>query len=210
MTVRDIRNNNPGNIRRSNDKWQGLCEKQTDPEFFQFKTPEWGIRAIARILIEYQDEYNINTIAGIISKWAPSNENNTESYIANVCRDSGFSKDMPLNIHEYADIQPVIKSIIHEESGGHPYSDVTINRGLALAGIEPPKEPILKSKTIAGTVAVTLGTLTKLADPIQQTKDDLSPYIDTSWVYDVSLTLTVLGIIITLYAYFSDRKKRLT
>lgn len=41
MTVkpepRGIRNNNPGNLRRTKDPWQGLAETQTDLEFFVFK-----------------------------------------------------------------------------------------------------------------------------------------------------------------------------
>ena len=42
---RGIRNNNFGNLRITKDKWQGLREEQTDPEFFQFKSPKWGYRA---------------------------------------------------------------------------------------------------------------------------------------------------------------------
>jgi hypothetical protein len=36
-TPRGIRNNNPGNIRRNSDPWQGLAERQGDVEFFTFK-----------------------------------------------------------------------------------------------------------------------------------------------------------------------------
>lgn len=35
---RGIRNNNPLNIRRSADHWQGMRDEQTDPSFVQFKT----------------------------------------------------------------------------------------------------------------------------------------------------------------------------
>lgn len=45
---RGIRNNNPGNIRRNGDPWQGLAETQGDKEFFTFTTPVYGIRALAR------------------------------------------------------------------------------------------------------------------------------------------------------------------
>lgn len=43
---RGLRNNNPGNIRLSKDKWQGLRERQEDKEFFQFVSIEWGYRAL--------------------------------------------------------------------------------------------------------------------------------------------------------------------
>ena len=36
---RGIRNRNPGNIRRSRDRWKGLAPAQTDPAFFVFDAP---------------------------------------------------------------------------------------------------------------------------------------------------------------------------
>ena len=53
---RGIRNNNPGNIRRNGDPWQGLAKEQNDREFFTFKSAVYGIRALARLLITYQDK----------------------------------------------------------------------------------------------------------------------------------------------------------
>ena len=41
---RGIRNHNPGNIRRSQDPWQGLASAQNDPEFFIFQSAIYGIR----------------------------------------------------------------------------------------------------------------------------------------------------------------------
>ena len=45
MLPRGIRNNNPLNIRRSKDQWQGLRAQQTDASFCQFETLEYGWRA---------------------------------------------------------------------------------------------------------------------------------------------------------------------
>ena len=72
---RGIRNNNPGNIRRSKDKWQGAAKEQPDKNFVTFTSPVWGIRAIARILIRYQDNYGCDTVAKHIARWAPPSEN---------------------------------------------------------------------------------------------------------------------------------------
>ena len=47
---RGLRNNNPGNIRITKDKWQGLREKQEDKSFFQFTEMKWGYRALIRTL----------------------------------------------------------------------------------------------------------------------------------------------------------------
>lgn len=40
---RGLRNCNPGNIRITKDKWQGLRAKQEDKSFFQFTEMNGGI-----------------------------------------------------------------------------------------------------------------------------------------------------------------------
>ena len=70
---RGIRNHNPGNLRKSNDPWQGLAPDQTDPDFLQFESSKWGIRALARTLIAYQDKIGLRSIKSIIYRWAPPN-----------------------------------------------------------------------------------------------------------------------------------------
>lgn len=58
---RGIRNNNPGNIRHS-DQWKGLTPEQPDPDFCTFSTPEYGIRAMGVILLNYQRKHGLKTI----------------------------------------------------------------------------------------------------------------------------------------------------
>lgn len=87
MTPKGIRNCNPGNIRRSNDKWQGLRREQTDPQFFQFTTMAYGYRALIKTLQTYRRKHGLQSIAELISRWAPSNENHTQAYIRAVCQD---------------------------------------------------------------------------------------------------------------------------
>ena len=60
---RGLRNNNPGNIRITKDKWQGLREKQTDKDFFQFTEMKWGYRALIRTLQNYRRRHNCICIA---------------------------------------------------------------------------------------------------------------------------------------------------
>lgn len=98
MLPRGLRNNNPLNIRRSNDAWHGLCECQKDKEFFQFKKAAYGWRAAFVILTKaYYERKGINTIEGIISRWAPSNENNTEAYIRRVCEYTNLKRGQKLS-----------------------------------------------------------------------------------------------------------------
>ena len=65
MTVqpRGIRNNNPGNIRWG-DNWKGLVpeDKRTDRSFCQFIDVKYGIRAIARILLNYRNREGMKRV----------------------------------------------------------------------------------------------------------------------------------------------------
>ena len=99
MEPRGIRNNNPLNIRRSKDQWKGMAEVQIDRAFVQFKSMEYGWRAAFYLLTRtYYHKYRLYTIRGIVSRWAPANENNTAAYIANVARLTGIDPDESLGI----------------------------------------------------------------------------------------------------------------
>ena len=99
MLPRGIRNNNPLNIRRSKDQWQGLKKEQTDSAFCQFENLAYGWRAAFRLLTRtYYHTYRLYTIRAIVSRWAPPNENNTKAYVENVSRLTGIDPDEPLGI----------------------------------------------------------------------------------------------------------------
>ena len=129
---RGIRNNNPGNIRHGS-KWQGLSAEQGDDAFAQFDTPEFGIRALAVLLRNYEKKYGINTIRGIISRYAPSNENDTNSYSRAVAVSTGYGEDQPLDLSSDVLITNIIKAIIKHENGEQPYALATIDAGVSLA-----------------------------------------------------------------------------
>ena len=133
---RGIRNNNPGNIKRSSTLWQGMAIEQDDDVFITFKTPEYGIRAMVRLLITYKIKYGIKTIKSIITRYAPNSENNTAAYIRAVAKQTGLDPDAEIDIGDFETAFPLIKAIIKHENGYQPYSDGQIIRGLALAGIK--------------------------------------------------------------------------
>lgn len=83
MISRGIRNNNPLNIRRGSN-WLGLSKHQTDPSFCQFDSITYGLRAGLIIIRTYMHRYNLNTIHGIVSRWAPPSENDTDAYMKSV------------------------------------------------------------------------------------------------------------------------------
>ena len=99
MIARGIRNNNPLNIRKSKDQWQGMKKEQTDPSFCQFENLAYGWRAAFKLLTRtYYHTYRLYTIRAIVTKWAPPNENNSRAYVENVSRLTGIHPDEPLGI----------------------------------------------------------------------------------------------------------------
>lgn len=88
-TSRGERNNNPLNIRRSADRWEGASQEQTDNSFVQFKSLAYGYRAAWKILQSYYDRFASQgkgfTVRNIIYRWAPPSDGNaTEAYIRKV------------------------------------------------------------------------------------------------------------------------------
>lgn len=131
---RGIRNNNPGNIDRTAEKWQGMADDQSaDSRFIVFVSPEWGIRAMAKILRNYGKKYGINSVEGIINRWAPPVENDTGSYVRQVAEALGVGKNERINLEDPTILVPLIKSIIMHENGIQPYDDSQIAEGVRRA-----------------------------------------------------------------------------
>ena len=148
---------------------QGLAQAQPDSQFFTFDSPVYGIRAIARLLINYQDKYSLNTIRGIISKWAPPEENPTAAYIDAVDHRTGFDPDQQLDMHSYEDLRALVVAIIWQENGQQPYSDQQIGKALVLAGVEPAGKPLPQTNTMRGAqVTATAGAVAAASGVIAQ------------------------------------------
>lgn len=132
--VRGIRNNNPGNIRLSGDKWQGLSPTQTDGAFFQFRTMEYGVRALAKILQKYQDSYGLDTVRKIINRWAPPVENDTGAYVNAVARDMGVDPGASIDVHDLSTAFGLVRGIISHENG--PVAALLISDNVVYSGLE--------------------------------------------------------------------------
>ena len=120
MEPRGIRNNNPGNIRITKDKWQGLREVQEDKEFFQFKAMKWGYRAMIRTLQNYRKRHGCETIADFIRRWAPPSENNTVTYIRFVCEKMGVPSVFVPNVESKPAMCMFAYAISFFENGVEP------------------------------------------------------------------------------------------
>ena len=130
---RGIRNKNPLNIRKSNDQWQGAVGD--DGAFIQFNHETMGIRAAARILKNYRDKYDLNTVSGIITRWAPPKndsgefENDTQAYIESVAGKVGIGANERLAEVDYTRL---ISAMIYHENGQQPYSADVIQQGFEM------------------------------------------------------------------------------
>lgn len=98
--------NNPGNIRVPGTN-----------EFQSFPTPEAGVAAIRSNLLAYQDQRGLNTISGIISRWAPPNENKTDQLIQDAARRTGFKPDEKIDLHDPATMEKMVNAIVNQEGG---------------------------------------------------------------------------------------------
>ena len=128
--VRGLRNNNPGNLEKPKDfKWDGQVDAlpgiPEETRFCRFSSVDHGVRAIFRILKTYREKYSLDTIEGIIHRYAPPSDNDTESYIRAVClnvyemSDYTATKNKKLN---YVDYPFIVESIINHENGFCPFT----------------------------------------------------------------------------------------
>lgn len=111
---RGIRNNNPGNIERGTVKWQGMSHIQDDPRFIRFDHPKWGIRAIIKLLKTYYLRHNLQTVQGMINRYAPAVENNTGAYIQAVADRLGVKPMDRITLDEKTMVTLAQAIVVHE------------------------------------------------------------------------------------------------
>ncbi len=145
MTARGVRNNNPGNIDfNPRNDWVGqlgLEQGAAKPRFARFDSPENGIRALGKLLINYRGKdgmpgvggKGIDTVLETVNRWAPSNENDTQAYAAAVAKRLGVKPAAPINIKDPATLRGMVLSIIIHENGGNPYRAEVIDEGVRRA-----------------------------------------------------------------------------
>lgn len=126
--ARGIRNNNPGNIRKSSNKWLGKIQG-VDKDFETFDTPENGIRAVAVLLLTYRDK-GLVTPVQIVSRYAPSNENNTVAYAAKLAAKIGVGiNDSTVPVP----LEKIVRAVISIENGVVPYTYSEIKTAVSKA-----------------------------------------------------------------------------
>lgn len=109
---------NPLNIRyNSRNQWLGQSGQYKG--FCMFKSVSYGFRAAYWLLNGYIKR-DINTIEAIVSRWAPSCENDTENYINFVSNDVMIPRNKKLtsqSIHDYWTIIMILRAMAKMECG---------------------------------------------------------------------------------------------
>lgn len=187
-TSRGFLNNNPGNIDRSAELWQGEIRDPADPRLTDFQrieltkgrfcvsvSAEYGIRMLAKNLFAYRDRLGRRSVREIINTWAPPNENDTGAYVAAVARRVGVDADAEIDIRDYKTLHGIVSAIIIHECGGMPYAGNEVEDGLRLAGVVKPvgvtTSRTATGLTIASGATVAGGGVAVLQDSTQQPSD---------------------------------------
>lgn len=117
-TIAD-RFNNPVNLRYA----AGYETASTrNGKFAVFPSLDEGVLAAAKQLQIYGTK-GINNIHDIISKWAPSNENNTKAYIGHVVNATGRSEFEKLNLNDTRTLAKLITAMSVKEGAGSRLSE---------------------------------------------------------------------------------------
>lgn len=114
---RGLRNNNPGNLRKSSSTWIGKLSPGQDSSFEQFKTIALGLRAMLKLLQTYIGRGN-NTIAKILPTYAPSSDgNNTQQYIIDVEKWAGIGRNTVISANDKSTLIKVANAMVRKENG---------------------------------------------------------------------------------------------
>ncbi|MGJ7249158.1 hypothetical protein [Morganella morganii] len=132
--ARGVRNNNPGNIRKSKDVWVG--QTGNDGAFVTFATPAHGIRATGRNLLSYAHQGYV-TPEQIITRWAPpEDDNDTEGYIKFVSEYLNVPRDTRLDLTDLNTLTRLSMAIMIKENGQSEFDKIAgddISNGIQAA-----------------------------------------------------------------------------
>ena len=90
--------NNPFNIRQANQDFLG--ETGEESGFVSFESSPFGVRAADKVLTTYGRDYGINTIRGLINRFAPPSENDTRGYVNYISSQLGMDPDAEIDLSD--------------------------------------------------------------------------------------------------------------
>lgn len=145
--TRGARNNNPGNLEFHGQA--GATREAGSGRFAKFGSMAQGVAALGRQLQLYGSR-GVNTLRGIISRYAPGHENDTASYIRTVSRMTGFGADQQLNLNDAGTLGLLIRGISTVENGSN-----IVGREDMLSGLKQ-----LRERPAQGAAPISIGQVT--------------------------------------------------
>lgn len=116
---RGVRNNNPGNEKRTNSNWNGKIPfaYSSDPVFEQFSSYGDGVRVMIYELKNNYIDAGFNTIDKIIKRYAPPSSNpGYLNYIAYVSQRTGLSANQTLSSDKNT-LKKLVQAMTRLENG---------------------------------------------------------------------------------------------
>ncbi len=123
---------NPGNIKHSNFIYVGEKVPSKSPVFKEFYQNVYGYRALFSLLTHYIMCDNTNTIEKIITKYAPSNEKNTQAYIKDICEKTKIFYDAEVSCKNQVTMQKLVTAICEHEQGDRNIKPEEVQKGMKL------------------------------------------------------------------------------
>lgn len=103
-----VRNHNPLNLRMS---YGSFAKYEDDAE--GFRQGAWQLRRYGNGKTFGKP---VNTVAGIISKWAPPSENDTQAYINNVVKRTGYDANQKLDLNDAGVLSKLMAAMSKQEN----------------------------------------------------------------------------------------------
>ena len=126
---RGIRNNNPGNLVKTNIEWKGKIIPSGDTRFEQFINIAYGVRAMIKDIMS--DIGPDTTLSDLIYQYAPPSDNNTIGYINYVSNKTGIGANQVLT-KDKATLKKLVFAMSEMENGGSYLIDTDFNQAWSL------------------------------------------------------------------------------
>jgi hypothetical protein len=114
---RGYRNNNPLNIEAGNFTQGQPGFAGSDGRFAKFASLDQGTAAANKLLDVYQNKHGLNTVSGVVGRWAPAGDgNNVSAYAANVAKQLGIDPNAPIP----PEMRPQLVAAMAQHENGRP------------------------------------------------------------------------------------------
>lgn len=120
MISRGIRDHNPGNLEDSGIAWLGMVGRD-DQGYCIFDTALHGLRACALDIHTKWKKDHLDTIAKIITVYAPPKDNDTPAYIAAISAAMTVKPDDPIDLSQVNPLAQFVRAVVLHENGTVPY-----------------------------------------------------------------------------------------